>query len=186
MTTRGQRTRATYEDYLNTPEGERYELLDGELVMAPSPSMRHQELAARLFVAVFMFVQERALGKCYDAPTDVEFWSGNEKEVVQPDILFVSAARAGIITEANVQGAPDLVVEVLSPSTESRDRGYKRDLYARHGVKEFWLVDPDARTVEVLLLCGSGFEVAATYSVGQTLISPVLPGLNLRLSEVFR
>ena len=185
MTTRGQRTRATYEDYLNTPEGERYELLDGELVMVPSLSMRHQELAARLFVAVYVFVQEHSLGKCYDAPTDVEFWNGNEKEVVQPDILFVSAEREHILTEANVQGAPDLVVEVLSPSTESRDRGYKRDLYARHGVGEYWLVDPDARTVTVLRLGDGEYETAGTYQPGQALASPTLEGLTIDLNEVF-
>ena len=152
MTTRGQRTRATYEDYLNTPDEVRYELLDGELVMVPSPGATHQRIVMRIAMALQPYVKRMELGEFFIAPFDVVLWDGDEANVVEPDLLFVSTARAGIITEANVQGAPDLVVEVLSPSTESRDRGYKRELYARHGVGEYWLVDPDARTVTVLRL----------------------------------
>ena len=180
-----QRTRRTYEDYLNTPDDERYELLDGELVMVPSPSFSHQDIALNLGWALKAFATERGLGSVSIAPFDVEFWDGNQRQVVQPDILFVSTARQGIITEANVQGAPDLVVEILSPSTESRDRGYKRELYARHGVSEYWLVDPDAQSVEVLSLGDSGYELGGTYGPGGTLTSSALPGLNLDLREVF-
>ena len=185
MATRRQGTRYTYEDYLNTPDDVRYELLDGELVMAPSPSMRHQELAARLFGDIYLFVKERAVGKVFSAPSDVVLWSGDEAKVVQPDIFFISAERENIIAEANVQGAPDLVIEILSPSTESRDRGYKRELYARHGVGEYWLVDPDAKSVEVLLLGENDYEVAGTYRSGQTLASPTMAGLAIEVGEVF-
>ena len=185
MTTRGQRTRATYEDYLNTPEGERYELLDGELVMVPAPNTIHQTLVMELSASLHAFVKRRALGKVYVAPFDVVLWDGDEANVVQPDLLFVSAARAGIITEANVQGAPDLVVEILSPSTESLDRGYKRELYARHGVGEYWLVDPDAGSVTVLRLGDGGYETAGTYGSGQMLASPTLEGLSIDVGEVF-
>ena len=185
MTTRGQRTRATYEDYLNTPDDVRYELLDGELVMAPSPNTTHQALTMELSTALHTFVKEHALGRVFAAPFDVVLWEGDDANVVEPDVLFVSATRLGIITEANVQGAPDLVVEVLSPSTGSRDTGYKRELYARHGVGEYWIVDPDARTVTVLALGENDYAVAGTYGAGQALVSPTLEGLDLRLGEVF-
>ena len=185
MTTRGQRTRATYDDYLNTPDDIRYELLDGELVMAPSPNTMHQALTIELSTALHTFVKEHALGRVFVAPFDVVLWEGDEANVVQPDLLFVSAARLDIITEANVQGAPDLVAEILSPSTESVDRGNKRDLYARHGVGEYWLVDPEARTVTVLMLGETGYETAGTYEPGQALTSPTLDGLTIDVGEVF-
>ena len=185
MATRGRRTRATYEDYLNTPEGERYELLDGELVVAPSPRTVHQTLVMELATALNAFVKRLALGKIFAAPTDVEFWSGNEKEVVQPDILFISAERDHILTEANVQGAPDLVIEILSPYTQSRDRGYKRDLYARHGVGEYWLVDPDAKRIEILLLSAGDFESGGNYGPEDMLTSPTLQGFEFSLAEIF-
>ena len=185
MTTRGQRTRATYEDYLNTPDEVRYELLDGELVRHLSPPIVHQRTLMDLAVPIYTFVEHHALGDVFMRPLDVVLWEDGEADVVEPDILFVSAARAAIITEANVQGAPDLVVEILSPSTESTDRGYKRELYARHGVREYWLVDPDARTVEVLLLGDGEFETAGTYEPGQALASPTLEGLTIDLNEVF-
>ena len=185
MATRGQRTRHTYEDYLNTPEGERYELLDGELVMVPAPNMTHQTLVIELAALLHIFLKQHALGRVYVAPTDVEFWSGNEKEVVQPDILFISAERDHILTEANVQGAPDLVIEILSPYTQSRDRGYKCDLYARHGVGEYWLVDPDAKRIEILLLSAGDFEIGGNYGPEDTLISPTLHGFRLNLAEIF-
>ena len=185
MATRGQRIRHTYEDYLNTPEGERYELLDGELVVAPSPKTIHQTLVMELSTVLNAFVKRLALGKVYAAPTDVVLWDGGQRNVVQPDVLFISAAREGIITEANVQGAPDLVVEILSPSTQSRDRGYKRDLYARHGVGEYWLVDPDAKRIEILLLSAGDFEIGGNYGPEDTLISPTLHGFRLNLAEIF-
>ena len=185
MTTRGQRTRATYEDYLNMPDDIRYELLDGELVMAPTPSTRHQRIALQLATVLKAFIDRNSLGELFIAPLDVVLWDGDEANVVEPDLLFVSAGRTDMITEANVQGAPDLVVEILSPSTESRDRGYKRELYARHGVREYWLVDPDASTITVLALSENDYAVAGTYGEGQTLVSPTLEGLDLRLGEVF-
>jgi Uma2 family endonuclease len=107
-------------------------------------------------------------------------------DVAQPDILFVSNARSHIVTEANIQGAPDLVVEILSPGTASYDRGYKRTLYSRHGVLEYWLVDPEAETVEVLTPNEAGLTMAATLRRSDTLTSPLLAGLAIDLEQVFR
>lgn len=172
----------TYEDYKNTPEDKRYELLDGELVMVPSPREHHQRLSIKLAVRLQQFVEETGMGYVYTAPFDVVF---SDADVVQPDLLFVSEGRRHIITDDNIQGAPDIVVEILSQSTAGRDRTYKRSLYARYGVQEYWLVDPDTRTVEVLGLGEQGFESEGTYGVGQMLVSPQLDGLSISLDEVF-
>ncbi len=139
-------------------------------------------IVGELFVALYHFVNANALGRVRVSPYDVVL---SDHDVVQPDILFVSNARSSIVTEANIQGAPDLVVEVLSPSTAPDDRGYKRTLYSRHGVHEYWLVDPEAETVEVLTEGDAGLTLAATYRRGQSLTSPLLPDLNIDLESVF-
>ena len=172
----------TYEDYLNAPEDERYELLDGELVMAPAPGELHQSVSIRLGSKLFQFVNENRLGKVYPAPFDVVL---SDTDVVQPDLIFVSNARAHIITPANIQGGPDLVVEILSPSTAERDKTFKRALYAEHGVREYWMVDTDAKTITVLLLGERGFAVEGIYGAGETLESPTLEGFALDLAGIF-
>ena len=177
------RTKLTYEDYRNTPDDERYELIDGELIMSPSPREAHQYADVVLGSILYTFVNQRNLGRVYHAPFDVVL---SDTDVVQPDLLFVSRERLHIITEDNIQGAPDLAVEILSPSTSARDRGYKRDLYAKHGVKEYWQVDTDAKQITVLSLNAHGdYDVVAVYGVGQTLASPLLPGFALNLDEIF-
>jgi len=108
-----------------------------------------------------------------------------EREVVQPDILYISRERSRIITEEEIQGAPDLVIEILSPATAERDRTYKKTLYARHGVKEYWIVDPGARSVEVFSLGEKGFELVKAYGADEVLTSPLLPGLAVPLKDVF-
>ena len=102
-----------------------------------------------------------------------------------PDIFFISKERLEVITKENIRGAPDLVIEILSPATAERDRTYKRTLYARHDVREYWLVDPDERSVEVMILGEAGFETVGIYRKEESLISPLLKGLCLKLREVF-
>jgi Uma2 family endonuclease len=173
----------TYDDYRNTPDDSRYELLDGELVMAPAPSLRHQRTGIRLSSLLHAFVTGRRLGEVFSPPCDVIL---SDADVVQPDLLFVSRERRRTLLEGDaVRGAPDLVVEILSPSTAARDRTLKRVLYARHGVREYWLVDPDAETITVMVLGTDGFEVEAVYGKGETLTSPTLRGLAVNLDEVF-
>ncbi len=182
MTVPNPHIKFTYEDYVNTPEDKRYELLDGELLMTPAPAEIHQRISILLGWKLLQFVTENGFGRVYQAPFDVVL---SDMDVVQPDLLFISNARAHIVTAANVQGAPDLVVEILSPSTAERDRTLKRRLYARHGVSEYWIVDTEARSVEVLLLREGGFEVAGTYGEGDTLTSPTLRGFELSVDDIF-
>ena len=173
----------TYADYLKTSDDERYELLHGALIMAAAPLIAHQYILVKLAAKVETFVDERNLGTVYCAPFDVVL---SDTNVVQPDLLFVSNERAQIITRENIQGAPDLVVEILSPATAERDRSVKFELYAEHGVHEYWIVDPDARSITVFLLDGGEFEEVDTYSEGETLTSPMLEGFTFKLEGKFR
>ena len=172
----------TYEDYLNAPEDKRYELLDGELVPIPAPGERHQSVSILLGSKLFQFAYENSLGRVYHAPFDVVL---SDVDVVQPDLLFVSNERGHIITPANIQGAPDLVVEILSPSTAERDKTFKHALYARHGVNEYWMVDTTAKDITVLLLGERGYEVVDTYGEGEILTSPTLQGFRLGIGDIF-
>ena len=173
--------RLTYEDYANMPDDERYELINGELIMAAAPNEPHQEFSMRLGWQ-FIPAVERGLGKVYAAPFDVVL---SEYDVVQPDLLFVLRENAHIITGANVQGAPDLVVEILSPSTARRDWNEKRDLYAKYGVKELWIADPDERVVWVMTLRDGVYGEAVMYGDTQTFSSPTLAGVTIDLRKVF-
>ena len=176
------RVKFTYEDYLHAPEDQYYELLDGELVVVPAPGERHQSVSALLGWKLVQFASENRLGRVYHAPFDVVL---SNMDVVQPDLIFVSNARAHIITDANIRGAPDLVIEILSPSTVARDKTFKRALYAMHGVREYWMVDANAKTITVLLLGERGFDVVHTYREGEILTSPTLRGFALNLDEIF-
>ena len=182
MVTATTRVRFTYEDYLNTPEDKRYELLDGELIMVSSPSIPHQRAERKLGTRIDRFVERRDLGEMFFSSTDVIL---SDTDVVQPDLLFISRERMHIIAHNAIHGAPDLVVEILSPSTAQRDLTFKRRLYAKHGVKEYWQVNIDERRVTVLSLGGNDYEVAAVYDSGETLTSPVLPGFTLAIDEIF-
>ena len=173
----------TYEDYRTAPSDRRYELVDGDLVIVPVPSLRHQAVQVRLGERLARFVRENSLGMLFFAPCDVVL---SDTDVVQPDLLFVSGDRAHLLSSGeNVRGAPDLVVEILSPATAERDRGYKRALYAKHGVAEYWLVDPSAETVWIHRLHGHALVIAQTSGREQTLRSPLLPGCALNLDDVF-
>ena len=172
----------TYEDFRNTPEDKRYELLDGDLVTIATPGELHQSVSAQLGWRLVQFASENNSGQVYHAPFDVVL---SDTDVVQPDLLYVSNERTHIITPENIQGAPDLVVEILSPSTATRDRTFKRTLYARHGVKEYWMVDTSAKDITVLLLGDRGFEVMDVYGESEALTSPTLRGFRFNLDDIF-
>lgn len=140
-------TRWTYAEFARLPsEGsKRREIIDGELYVTPSPSSGHQRVVMRVLARLHAFVQEHGLGEVFPGPLDVLFAEG---DYLEPDILFVGSRKAGLISDRGVEGPPDLVVEVVSPSTSARDRGIKLDRYRHHGVPEYWIVDAEAGTVE--------------------------------------
>ncbi|HVR96435.1 MAG TPA: Uma2 family endonuclease [Thermoanaerobaculia bacterium] len=175
----------TYEDYALIPDdGLRHEILDGEHYVSPVPPLRHQDTAGSLFVELFSFVEVRRMGRVFFGPLDILL---SEHDIAQPDLLFISNERSGILKEANVEGAPDLLVEVLSDSTRQIDEGIKWRIYERFGVREYWLVDPKLRRVTIFRHTGKGFGPAETLSAeaGDVLTTPLLPGLEIRVSEIF-
>jgi Uma2 family endonuclease len=174
----------TYEDLRKMPEdGKRYELIDGEVYMTPSPNTKHQVVVGNLYVALRRFAEETGIGKVFLAPFDVVF---GERTAVQPDLLFIRTERLSILTDLNVQGAPDLVIEVLSPSTAAFDRETKLQVYARAGVPELWYVDPKEEIVEILNLSPNRrYKKTARLSGDAPVASQALHGLRLTLEEVF-
>ena len=182
MATQRSGTLVTYEDYHNLPDDQRYEVIDGELIIAAAPSVIHQIIQDNIGLLLNLFIRARNLGRLFYTATDVYL---SDTNVVQPDLLFVSRERAHILTYGVVNGAPDLVVEILSPSTAQRDRTQKRELYARFRVPEYWQADVETRSVAVLTLVGDDYEVAGEYGMGETLVSPLLPGFTLDIDDIF-
>ncbi len=172
----------TYEDYRKMPEDERYELIDGVLIMAAAPNMAHQTTQRKLVWRMASTVETEGLGEVFFSPCDVVL---SEHTTLQPDLIFVSKENADIITDANIQGAPDLVVEIISPSSTGHDWVTKRDLYARHGVKEYLLIHPIDRTVWVMLLKNGYLELVATLYEGDTLTFSTIEGFSVNLSDIF-
>jgi len=174
----------TYQDLLSTPEdNRRYEIFEGELIMSPAPNRAHQKAHANLFRIFSQHVHKHSLGEVYSAPFDVYF---DEETVVEPDILFISKQRLHIVDESKVNGAPDLVVEIISPSSDTRDRGFKFKLYAEKGVKEYWLPNPDEATFEIYVLGKNGFELAGKFTGEQKTKSSLFPGLEFSVSELWK
>ena len=182
MVTQTRRGPYTYADYLLTPDDVRYELINGELIMAAAPTIRHQRIGMRLTNRMGPFIEENGLGEFFAALTDVYL---SDIDVLQPDLFFVSATRAHIVGETNIQGAPDLAIEIASPLTDERDRGVKQELYALFGVLEYWRVYPITQTVETLRLENDRLTPAGVYGPTDTLTTPLLPGLAIGLNEIF-
>lgn len=179
------RRKLTYEDYLLFPEdGLRHEILDGEHFVTSAPSLWHQTASANLTYFFVGFLRRNLLGRFFAAPCEVVL---SEHDIVQPDLLFISKERLGILTEKNVQGAPDLVIEILSDNTSRRDKTLKRGIYERSGVLEYWIVDPQRQTVRIYRRSGEGFGATLDLSTaaGDTLMTPLLPGLEIPVGEIF-
>ena len=175
-------TRLTYQDYLSMDGDERYELIDGELIMVGAPNEAHQSVSIELGSRMHIFSKANELGRVLLAPYDVLL---SDTDVVQPDILFVSNERAHIRTPANIRGAPDLVVEILSLSSARRDWSDKFELYSKHGVKEYWIIDPANRVVWLALFRGGALEIAGTYGIGDTVSSTILAGFSVKVDDIF-
>lgn len=173
----------TYDTYAAIPDdGKRYEVVDGVLYMTPAPNIGHQEAVALFTIHLGTHVQLGGLGRVFPAPCDVEL---APRCTVQPDIVVVLNANLSIITPSRIIGAPDLVIEVASPGTAGYDRRTKQDAYARAGVREYWIADPYARTIEVLQLEGGAYVSAGVFGGEATLPSRVLPELLVRVEQFF-
>lgn len=177
--------RLTYDDFVRFPDdGRRHEIIDGVHYVTPSPLVRHQALVGRLYFAIESHLRAHpGMGQVFLSPLDVVL---SHYDVVEPDLLFVGADRDEVLTTKNLQGAPSLVIEVLSKHTRSRDRRLKRDLYERTGVREYWLVDPEASAVTIYREEHAGrFGPAETLDRSRALETGLLPGFALSLAELF-
>jgi Uma2 family endonuclease len=180
------RVRLTYDDFLLFPDdGKRHELIDGEHYVTPSPNIRHQTILGNLSFLIRTWLEQHPVGRAFMAPLDVVF---TQFDVVEPDLLFVSRNRAAdILTARHVTGAPDIVVEIGSPSTRKRDETIKRRLYERSGVSEYWVVDPDLDVVRVYRNRDGRFDrpLELRADAGDVLTSPHLDGLEMPVGRIF-
>jgi len=176
------RTRCTYEDYARLPEGAPYQLIGGELVMTPSPTPYHQMVSMKLELQMAGYVLEKNLGIVLYAPLDVYL---EETETYQPDLIFISNERMHIIEEERIRGAPDLVVEILSPSTGYYDLRSKYRVYEKGGVREYWIVDPRHRSVQIFSLREGKFVLDQEAEEQGTVRSRVIPGFEVRVESIF-
>ena len=180
----------TFADYLKWNDGKRYELIDGQVyILAPAPSPEHQRISGELYRQISNYLLDKDC-QVFAAPFDVRLPEGKERDeeiltIVQPDILVVCDKSK--LDQRGLKGAPDMVIEIVSPSTAGRDRGVKRDLYERNGVREYWLVDYSNKTIEVYLLNkGNSYGKPVVYSAEEKVPVNIFEGLEIELSLVFR
>jgi len=173
----------TYDDYRQLPDdGKRYEIIDGELYMATSPTSNHQFIADNFLVTLSIFLKTNPIGRVVSAPLEVYFSKTN---LAQPDVMFISKNRLDIIKPTQIKGAPDLVIEVLSPGTERIDRTVKLKMYAKFGVREYWMAKEKTATVEIFRLQEGKLVLVARLGKSDVLTSPLFPGLEIPLAEIF-
>lgn len=175
--------RVNFDDWLQTPDdGRRYEILGGEFFVAPPPNLLHQRISKNLFLKLSQHLEATATGEAFYAPVGVKL---SEENVVEPDLVVVLEENRHRIGTQAIEGPPDLVVEILSPGTAGRDLGPERALFERGGVPEYWIVDPEAATVEVLSLAGGAYRRIGLFGHGESLRSRRLVGLEIAVEAVF-
>ena len=176
-----------YRDYAELPDEVRCEVIEGEVWMSPAPEPDHQFASAEIFGHLWAWLREhRGIGVALAAPVDVILQDEDEQvTVLQPDLVFVAQANRERITRRGIEGPPDLVIEISSPSTRERDRQTKRAVYAQHGVPEYWLVDRETQTVEILRRHGKGYRRAQVAKGDEELTTPLLPGFTLVVAAIF-
>jgi Uma2 family endonuclease len=173
----------TIDEYMELPnDGKRYQILDGELNVTPAPNTRHQRISKRLERVLLFALEETGLGEIFYAPVDVILDGHN---ILQPDLVFVCKERMNIIGPANIQGAPDLVIEILSQSTRRTDVLVKSEIYARFGVPSYWIVDPEIDRIDLYNLASGTYQLAQTASAPSLLEPQEFPGFKLELREIF-
>ncbi len=182
MTSITDRKKITYADYLIIDDNNRYEIFNGELYMVPAPSTNHQSVSRNLEFLIWNFVKQKGLGNVFDAPIDIVF---DDDEVFQPDIVFIKSENQSIIGKNAIQGVPDLIVEIVSPSSTFYDTIEKKDIYRKYGVKEYWIIFPDEKVIEVLSLeKGEYLEFCKSKKEG-IVKSKILEGLEINSKDVF-
>lgn len=174
----------TYQDYKNLDVDDNfwYELINGELVQKSSPSPNHQRISRKLLLQMVAFVEENQLGEVFYAPIDVFLDNHNAP---QPDLVFVSTGKKALVTDDGIMGPPDLVVEIISPSSVKRDRMDKMRLYGKHRIPEFWLIDPNNTSVEVYVFQEGDYGVFALAAQTGTVQSGVLQGFSVDVQTIF-
>ncbi len=173
----------TYDDYRLLPnDRNRYEILDGELSVTPVPATKHQTALGNLYRFLANYVVANQLGKLFIAPTDLILALTT---VVQPDLIFIGNDRRHIVTERAIEGPPTLVIEILSPTTHRTDRVTKAQLYAKHNVANYWLIDPDQRTLEAYELVIDHYDLVASARDAEVFASSLFPGLSIQLPDLW-
>ena len=176
--------RVTAEDYRALPEGgPQYQLIEGDLYMSPSPNRFHQDISRNIELIIANYLANHPIGIVYDAPLDVYL---NDDNVFQPDLVFVARENYQVLTDAGIEGVPDLAIEILSPSTAKLDQNAKLRVYAQSGVKEFWVVDPETTTVAVYYLQQNATHPAAVYSTADRFTSGLFPELEFSVADFFK
>jgi Uma2 family endonuclease len=176
------RQKYTYRDYANVPGETPCQLIGGDLVLTPPPSMYHQRISAKLVARMRIFAESHDLGEVYHPPTSVYF---NEEETYQPDIVFIAKGRTAIIEADRVNGAPDLVIEILSPSTAHNDLQTKFKTYEKYALGEYWIIDPDKHMVDVYRKHGAGLTLRRKVGGKGLIESKVLPGFKVDAEYLF-
>ena len=177
------KTKCNVEEYLNLPEGEPYQLIGGKLTLTPAPGWPHQRISRKIEMRLAAHIEKHKLGELFYAPTDV--FLSNEN-VFQPDLLFISKGREELLSENGIiNGSPDLVIEILSPSTAIIDTIEKKEIYEKYGIKEYWIVDGEGYTVYVYVLKDSGYELEQKAGKGEKVHSIVVKNFELSIDEVF-
>jgi Uma2 family endonuclease len=177
-----EKKRSTIEDYERLPEGSPYQLIGGELIMTPSPTPFHQGISQNIELSLGAFVMSKKLGRLFSAPLDIKF---SEYDVFQPDIIFVRKERLSLVGREKFNIIPDLVVEILSPSTAYYDLTHKKAVYYKYGVEEYWIVDPADETIEIMVKDSEFYRTESFFGKTNILQSLMFPGFSMKADEVF-
>ncbi|MCX8009543.1 MAG: Uma2 family endonuclease [Ignavibacteria bacterium] len=172
----------TFEDYEKLPEGSPFQLIDGELIITPAPIPYHQQLCKKIFIELSKYVEREKIGELLFSPIDVFL---SESETYQPDIIFISNDRLNIIGEKKIEGAPDLIVEILSEATAYYDLKHKKRIYESSGVKEYWIVDPIEKSIEVYENANLTYKLFSSAILQGKVNSKLLNGFEVEISKIF-
>ncbi|RKX74906.1 MAG: Uma2 family endonuclease [Spirochaetes bacterium] len=177
------RKKSTASEYFSLPQGAPYQLIGGELTPSPAPSWKHQRISRKIGTRLSEHVENNGLGEVFFAPVDVYL---SDENVFQPDLIFIAKGREDLLSDKGyIEGAPDLVAEILSPSTLTLDAIEKKEAYEKYGVKEYWIMDGESQTIYVYAMKKTGFELVQRVLKGESLSSEVVEGFALDTKHVW-